>query len=94
MKRTLRGSKTAPVSTENLTDAQKKDVEMLKGMAKRYEGKSESELLRDLKSTVAKGKANGTLTDEKLRTLAQTVAPMLSGAQKDKLRDLMKQLGQ
>ena len=91
MKRTLRGSKTMP---ENLTDTQKQEVEAIKGMAKKYEGKSEGELLRDLKSTVAKGKENGTMTDEKLRSLAHTVEPLLSGAQKEKLRDLMKQLGQ
>jgi hypothetical protein len=91
MKRTLRGTQRN-VSENNLNDSQKAQLDKLKGMAKKYEGKSENEIYNDLSRAVKKGKSDGTLTDEKINGIAQTIAPMLNAEQKQKLDKLMSSL--
>ncbi len=91
MKRSLRNS--GQIKDEsNLNPDQKKQLEKLKGMAKNYEGKSDSEILKDLSSAVKKGKADGSLTDEKIKHIAQSISPMLNSEQKNKLNFLMESL--
>ena len=69
---------------------QKDQLEKLKGMARQYEGKSENDILKDLSHAVKKGKADGTLTNEKIDGIASTIAPMLNEEQRKKLNMLMK----
>lgn len=91
MKRTLRStsSNNKNISEENLNKEQRRQFEKLKGMAKQYEGKSDSEILKDLSKAVEKGKKDGSLTNEKIDSIASTIAPMLNGQQKEKLQKLM-----
>ncbi len=77
---------------KNLNQDQAKQFEKLKNMAKGYEGKSESEILKDLAGAVKKGKSDGTLTDEKINSIASSIAPMLNSEQKAKLELLMRTL--
>ena len=88
MKRSLRNSGKMPDESK-LNNEQKKQLDKLKGMAKQYEGKSDSEILRDLSQAVDKGKKDGTLTDEKINSIASTIAPMLNSEQRNKLNKLM-----
>ena len=96
MKRTLRGSKQTTGATQNipsekdLNPQQRMQFEQLKGMAKKYEGKSENEILRDLSGAVEKGKRDGTLDNKKIDSIASQIAPMLNSQQRSKLDQLMK----
>ena len=94
MKRTLRGNtpEKNKVSAENMNNEQKQQLEKLKDMAKKYEGKSENDILNDLSQAVKKGKQDGTLTDDKINSIASTIAPMLNKEQQNKLNMLMKTL--
>ena len=98
MKRTLRGSKqTAGAgqhvpNEKDLNPQQRMQFEQLKGMAKKYEGKSENEILRDLSGAVERGKRDGTLDDKKIDTIASQIAPLLNSQQRSKLEQLMKTL--
>ena len=75
-----------------LNGSQKQQFDALKNMAKQYEGKSDSEIFSELSKTVEKGKRDGSITAEKINSIAQTIAPMLSGEQKQKLDVLMRSL--
>ena len=94
MKRTLRQSKGDRLKNEEakLNGSQKQQFDALNNMAKQYEGKSDSEIFSELSKTVEKGKRDGSITDEKINSIAQTIAPMLSGEQKQKLDVLMRSL--
>ena len=91
MKRTLRSNSnnTNNISENNLNNEQKQQLNKLKGMAKQYEGKSDAEILKDLSKAVENGKKDGSLTDEKIDSIASTIAPMLNREQKAKLQKLM-----
>ncbi len=88
MKRSLRNSGNT-IDEGELNAEQKRQFDKLKGMAKQYEGKSDSEILKDLSQAVDKGKKDGTLTDEKINSIASTIAPMLNNEQRNKLNKLM-----
>ncbi len=100
MKRTLSQSRHANNAADTdasqkeneLNTDQKKQLEQLKGMAKKYEGKSENDILRDLNAAVARGKKDGTMSNEKMESIAKTIAPMLNREQKSKLDKLIKSL--
>jgi hypothetical protein len=91
MKRSLRGTQKS-VNENELNKEQKDQLEKLKGVAKKYEGKSESEIYRDLSQAVEKGKKDGTITNEKMSNIASQIAPMLNGEQRKKLEKLMSSL--
>ena len=93
MKRTLRGSKNSQIPDESkLNTEQKQQFDKIKGMAKKYENKNEGEILSELKKTVAQGKKDGSMSNEKIDEIARTIAPMLDEKQKAKLNMLMKTL--
>lgn len=92
MKRSLRNNSKQNISESNLNENQKKQFDTLKSMAKNYEGKSENEILGEIKKTVAKGKQDGSLTDSKINEIAGQISPMLNAQQKAKLDILLKSL--
>lgn len=95
MKRSLRssatGKKTNQVENE-LNSEQRIKLDQIKNMAKKYEGKDESEILSELKSAVKKGKSDGSLTDDKMSSIIETLSPMLNSQQKNKLNELIKNM--
>ena len=60
--------------------------------AARYNGKNESELVRDIFAQAAEGKRNGTLTNEQIDAFFSQFAPMLDAAKRKKLQKLVNQL--
>ena len=96
MKRTLRQSKGSRQENmeAKLNGAQKQQFDVLKNMAKKYEGKSDGEIFSELTKTVEQGKRDGSITDGKIESIAKTIAPMLTGEQKEKLNLLMRSLKQ
>lgn len=79
-------------SEKNLTPEQKRQFEAMKNTAAKYRGKSEEELMRELKQTVQKDKASGTLTDKKMDNFQKKISPMLNEQQRKKLEKIMKEL--
>lgn len=79
-------------SEKNLTPEQKRQFEAMKNTAAKYRGKSEEELMRELKQAVQKDKASGTLTDKKMENFQKKISPMLNEQQRKKLEKIMKEL--
>lgn len=79
-------------SEKNLTPEQRRQFEAMKNTAAKYRGKSEGELMRELKQTVQKDKAAGTLTDKKMDNFQKKISPMLNEQQRKKLDKIMKEL--
>ena len=56
-------------------------------------GKSEAELMAMLSAEAAKARAAGTLDADSIRAFYDSVAPMLTPEQRDKMRALLSMLG-
>lgn len=79
-------------SEKDLTPEQRRRFEAMKNTAAKYRGRSEDELMRELKQTVQKDKAAGTLTDKKMENFQKKISPMLNEQQRKKLDKIMKEL--
>ena len=79
-------------SEKDLTPEQRRQFEAMKNTAAKYRGRSEDELMRELKQTVQKDKAAGTLTDRKMENFQKKISPMLNEQQRKKLDKIMKEL--
>lgn len=79
-------------SEKDLTPEQRRQFETMKNTAAKYRGRSEDELMRELKQTVQKDKAAGTLTDKKMENFQKKISPMLNEQQRKKLDKIMKEL--
>ena len=79
-------------SEKDLTPEQRRQFEAMKNTAAKYRGRSEDELMRELKQTVQKDKAAGTLTDKKMENFQNKISPMLNEQQRKKLDKIMKEL--
>ena len=71
-----------------LTPEQRKQAERLKEDAKKYQGKSEAELFKELE----KMKRNGNITPQKMETFKRKVAPLLDEKQKKRLEVIIQKL--
>lgn len=90
MKRTLRGSKQpsideAKAAAKNVQPELVQDVE---SAVRRYEGKSEAELIGELKSA----QQSGLIDPNELSGVAARIAPMLSAEQRQRLESVLKNL--
>lgn len=59
--------------------------DMLKNIAGRYEGASESELISAILAEAMKSRAAGTLSDSEIDSFVAQVSPMLTAAQRSRL---------
>ena len=57
-----------------------------------FSGKSETELMRELKSAVCKSRAAGRFDDGEFERSVQTILPLLSEGQKRKLNEIIGKL--
>lgn len=64
----------------------------LNAAAKKYDGKNESDLLRDIYARAQEGKRNGTVTNEQIDAFYAQVSPMLDHAKRKKLQKIVQQL--
>ena len=71
---------------------QKPSIKDAEQAIEQFASKSEAELMDELKSSFASGKADGSITPESIRQFTDTVSPMLSAEQKKKLAVLIKSL--
>lgn len=62
------------------------DREKIKKTAEAYRGKSDEELLAEIINMANRGKVDGTFSEEQLRRFTESVSPMLSEEQKQRLQ--------
>lgn len=70
------------------------ETEALRDQMKKYEGKSESELMDELMRTTREGKKNGTLSDAQIDSFYEKAAPMMDTEMKKRLDMLIKMMKQ
>ena len=58
---------------------------LLKNLAEKYEGASETELISAIVKEAEKGRKNGTLTDSDIDNFVKTLYPLLNANQKKRL---------
>ena len=67
-------------------------VELASAVAKAMNGKSENQLMRTIIAEAERGKREGRLTNADLDNFYNTVAPMVDGAKRKKLKDIIAKL--
>lgn len=70
---------------KGVDDAQIQNVE---DAVRKYENKSEPELMGDLEKMIMQGRKDGTFNDEMLDAFIKNVSPMMDGAQRKKLESI------
>lgn len=82
------GGATAAGSTANYDQT----VNMAAMMAKAFNGKSEGQILQTIIAQAEQGKREGTLTNADLDNFYNTLAPLLDGFKRQKLRQIIQKL--
>jgi len=80
------------VRYEDLTPEGRREYDRVRETAKKYENKSESELINDLFKKVAQGKKDGTFNPAEIERFAAQLAPMLTKEQRAKMQQLLNQI--
>lgn len=95
MKRTLQGSKSAKTRLPNLDELQRQAQNLdpaqlgsVQNIVSQYSGKSEQELMQELRAA----RQNGAINPSELAGVAQKLAPMLSPEQQQRLVQVINQL--
>lgn len=76
----------------NQNSPSKNAFEMLKNIAQKYEGASQTDLINAIIAEAAKSKANGTLTNADIENFVNTVSPMLNASQKSLLDEVVNKI--
>lgn len=80
----------AEKQAKNINQAEKEKInETVQDMAKKYDGKSEEELLADILKTAALGRKDGSVNFNELDNMTKRIAPMLNSGQQEKLNQIM-----
>lgn len=76
-----------------ISESEKKQCEeKLKNTAKKYEGKSEDELMGEILKQVAAGKSSGQLKNSDIEDFYKKVSPMLNREQRKKLDTIINKI--
>ena len=67
-------------------------VDAVQDTIEQYRGKSEGELMEDLRRMIGQQRAQGILTDEKMQQMLNTIAPMLNAGQQQKMAQILGRL--
>ena len=92
------GGATTAGSTNNKNTTTPSDgnlnqtVNMAAMMAKAFNGKSEGQILQTIIAQAEQGKREGTLTNADLDNFYNTLAPLLDGFKRQKLRQIIQKL--
>ena len=76
----------------NISDKDMNNINQMADMAKKYEGKSEDELKRELFKMTEQGRKDGSLNNEMLDNFYRSMTPVMNREQRQKLESLMKML--
>ena len=69
-----------------------KQIQSVEDTIKKYEDKSEGEMMGDLEKMISQGRKDGTFNDDMLDAFIKNVAPMMDGAQRKKLDSIARSL--
>lgn len=69
-----------------------KEEEILSSFAKKYEGKSEGELIREIMAVAKENRKNGTLSNEEIDRYVSLISPMLGEEKRKNLYALSEKL--
>ena len=67
-------------------------LKMVKGLAGKFDGKNQNDLMRAVYQEAKKGKQNGTLKDSDIDNFASMLAPMLDNNQRKMLFKIVEEL--
>ena len=71
---------------------QSANMDLLKALAKRYEGASEDEIISAIMLEAEKGRKKGTLSDKDVDNFANMLYPMLNNTQRKKLAEVVNKI--
>jgi len=93
MKKNLRGMKMDPALMARMAgpEGQQAMADMESVMA-RYQGKSQNELMEELKRMIAAERAAGRLDDARMREVTGMMGTMLSPAERERMEQVLSQL--
>lgn len=89
------GANTTNTDSKNTTsknDNLNQTVNMASMLAKAFNGKSEGQILQTIIAQAEQGKRDGTLTNADLDNFYNTLAPLLDGFKRQKLRGIIQKL--
>lgn len=76
----------------NMNAVSKDAMEMIKGFAKQFHGKSESEMMAAIFAEAEKNRKNGTLSDGDIDNFYNAISPMLDEGKRKKLKTVTDKL--
>ncbi len=79
-------------SEPNKTSEQNNNMDLLKSLAKKYEGASENDIITAIMLEAEKGRKRGTLKDSDIDNFYNMLYPMLNASQRKKLDEVVKKL--
>ncbi len=79
-------------SEPNKTSEQNNNMDLLKSLAKKYEGASENDIISAIMLEAEKGRKKGTLKDSDIDNFYNMLYPMLNASQRKKLDEVVKKL--
>ena len=86
------GSNAANGNGSNGNADYRQTADMMAMLAKAFGGKSEAQMWRAVLAQAEEGKRNGTLTNQEIDNFYATVAPMLDGFKRRKLKEIIEKL--
>ena len=72
----------------NVDELDNNEIHSVEDTIKKYEEKSEDELMGDLGHMISEGKKDGTFSDEMLEGFIKNVSPMMDETQRQKLKNI------
>ena len=76
----------------NSNDTQNSNMDLLKNLAKKYEGASEEDIISSIMLEAEKGRKRGTLTDNDIDNFYKMLYPMLNPSQQKKLNSVISKI--
>ena len=74
---------------KSMMGAHPQEAKRVEDAFKKYQGKSEKELMDELQKAATRGRASGEITDDRIDKFARQVMPMMDGAQQQKMKQLL-----
>ena len=79
-------------NAEDVGDTEKSIMDLVKNLSKKFDGKSQNDLLKAIYDEALKGKRNGTLSNEQIDTFYSVLAPMLDDKKRKLLRKVVEEI--
>lgn len=79
-------------SSESSNKNSTNPMDLLKNLASKYEGASQSELISAIIKEAEKQRKNGSLSDSDIDNFVKTISPMLNGSQKEQLKRVVEKI--